>query len=146
MSRESTLAPPLGPIELQLQWRVVYARQFVGTEAVRARRAEGAKLRATCVVASGPIAPGQRVRIAGHDAGILLATCLSPTLGRWIGSALLDVRLAHPHVALTAETGAGPVSLLTCTAPLVDNLSLRIDPHKHTYATRDAETATPEPA
>jgi sarcosine oxidase subunit alpha len=143
--RASRIAASLTPIELQLQWRVVYARQFVGAEALRARRGEGAKVRVTCFVASGPIAAGQAVQVAGRDAGALLATCFSPTLGRWIGSALLDIRLAHPHLTLTVTTEAGPVSLETCTAPLVDNLSLRIDPHRHSYATRDAAAAATEP-
>jgi aminomethyltransferase len=139
--RESSLASPLTPIELQLQWRVVYAREFVGAAALRARRAEGAKVRATCVAAEKPIAAGQRVLLAGGHAGELLAACFSPTLGRWVGSALLDVRLAHPHLTLSVETEAGPVPLATCTAPLVDNLSLHIDPHTHSYATRSAPPA-----
>ena len=33
--RETALASPLTPIELQLQWRVVYARDFVGATALR---------------------------------------------------------------------------------------------------------------
>ncbi len=144
--RASPIASSLTPIELQLQWRVAYARQFVGAAALRARRGEGANVRATCVAASGPIAPGQPVQIAGHDAGALLAACFSPTLGQWIGSALLDIHLAHPHLTLTAATEGGQVSLETRSAPLVANLSLRIDPHKHTYATRDAVATTLEPA
>ena len=144
--RGTSLGASLTPIELQLQWRVVYAREFVGAEALRARRAEGPRARATCITAGGPIAPGQAVHIAGREAGTVLASCLSPTLGRWVGSALLDVRVAHPHVALTAMTGAGALPVETCTAPLVDNLSLRIDPHKHTYATRDAPATAGEPA
>ncbi|MGH7436353.1 MAG: glycine cleavage T C-terminal barrel domain-containing protein [Polyangiaceae bacterium] len=143
--RGSALAGSLTPIELQIQWRVVYAREFVGAEALRLRRAEGPRMRATCITADGPIAPGHAVHVAGREAGAVLASCLSPTLGRWIGSALLDVRVAHPHVVLAAKTETGAVPVETCTAPLVDNLSLRIDPHKHTYATRDAPATSGEP-
>ena len=71
------------------------------------------------------------------EVGEVLASCGSPTLGQTVGSALLFPRFAHPHLSLTATTDAGPVFLRTCTASLVDNLSLRVQPHKHSYATRD---------
>jgi len=125
----------LTPIELQLQWRVVYTREFAGVEALRARRAEGPKARVTCFTCSAPIAPGQRVRLAGMDGDIgeVLASCDSPTLGQTVGSVLLDIRVAHPHITFTA----GEHEIRTCTASLVDNKSLRIQPHKHSYATRN---------
>jgi glycine cleavage system aminomethyltransferase T len=136
--RETSLARPLTPIELQLQWRVAYDKDFVGAQALRARRAEGARVRATCFTADGPVAPGQKLQVAGQDAGEVLAARLSPTLGAWIGSALLAKRFAHPHVSLSASMEAGSVQLTTRTTPLVDNLSLHIDPHKHSFATREA--------
>src|SRR6185295_17212971 len=55
---------PLTPIELQLQWRVGYARAFVGAEALRAHRLS-AKVRATCFLTAEPIAPGTRVLLEG---------------------------------------------------------------------------------
>jgi glycine cleavage system aminomethyltransferase T len=136
--RETSLARPLTPIELQLQWRVAYDKDFVGAEALRSRRREGPAVRATCFTADGPVTPGQVLQVSGKDAGEVLAARFSPTLGAWVGSALLATRLAHPHVPLTASSDAGPVQLLTRTTPLVDNLSLHVDPHKHTYATREA--------
>jgi glycine cleavage system aminomethyltransferase T len=142
---ETALALPLTPLEMQLQWRVVYGREFVGAAALRARRAAGPRVRATCFVAEGPVAPGHRVRLAGHDVGEVLASCDSPTVGCVVGSALLELPFAHPHLALTAATPAGAVPLRTCTAPLVDNVSLRVDPHKHTYATRADGESPREP-
>ena len=124
--------------QLQLQWRVAYDKEFVGAEALRARRREGPAVRATCFTADGPVAPGQALQVAGKDAGEVLAATFSPTLGAWVGSALLATRVAHPHVPLTASSDAGPVQLTTRTTPLVDNLSLHVDPHKHAYATREA--------
>lgn len=136
--RETTILSPLTPIELQLQWRVVYTREFVGADALRARRAEGLKARVTCFVADEPIAPGQRVSLGSLVVGEVLAACQSPTLGKTVGSVLLSARFAHPHITFAA----GSQSLRTCTASLVYNQSLRIQPHKHSYATRDAmETA-----
>jgi glycine cleavage system aminomethyltransferase T len=135
--RETPLARPLTPIELQLQWRVAYASDFVGAEALRDRRAD-ARFRATCFTASGPVDAGQTIQRGDEDAGEVLASCFSPTLGTVIGSALLARGLAHPHLALSVRSGAGRTSLRTCTTPLVDNLSMRVDPHKHSYATREA--------
>jgi glycine cleavage system aminomethyltransferase T len=145
IQRDTPLVQPLTPIELQLQWRVVYEKDFVGVEALRTRRAEGANFRTTCFVADGPLSPGQPLRLGGEDAGEVLASCFSPTLGAGIGAALLSRRIAHPHVALSASAGAGVTSIKTCTTPLVDNLSMRIDPHKHSYLTRDSLPPRPEP-
>ncbi len=123
---------PLTPIELQLQWRIVYTREFFGAAALRARRAEGAKTRVTCFTSTDVVAVGQRVELDGIDVGEVLAVCASPTLGLTVGSALLERRVAHPHLTFSA----GSMTLRTCTASLVDNRSLEVDPHKHSYATR----------
>jgi aminomethyltransferase len=141
--RETALARPLTPIELQQQWRVAYDKVFVGSEALRARRAEGPRVRATSFTADGALAPGQTVQLGGDDAGEILAATFSPSLGAWVGTALLTRRLAHPHIELEATSEAGVVHLTTRTPPLIDNLSLHVDPHKHSFATRasPAETA-----
>jgi aminomethyltransferase len=132
--RDTDFVSPLTPIELQLQWRVVYTREFIGADALRSRRAEGLKARVTCFVADEPIAPGQRVHLGALEVGEVLASCESPTVGKTIGSVLLSARFAHPHLGLTA----GARLLRTCTASLVYNQSLRVQPHKHSYATRHA--------
>jgi aminomethyltransferase len=126
-------APVLTPIELQLQWRVGYTREFIGADALRARRAEGPKSRVTCFTSDEVVSAGQEVHLGDSNVGRVLAACASPTLGVTVGSALLDLRFAHPHLALRV----GELSIRTCTASLVDNRSLHIDPHKHSYATRN---------
>jgi aminomethyltransferase len=138
--RANDFVKTLTPIELQLQWRVVYTREFAGVGALRARRAEGPKARVTCFTSSSPITPGQRVQLPGFegDVGEVLASCPSPTLSQTVGSVLLDIRVAHPHIALVA----GDRELRTCTASLVDNVSLRVQPHKHSYATRNEAIPT----
>ena len=141
--RDTALARPLTPIELQLQWRVAYDREFVGSEALRARRAEGPRVRATSFTAEGPLSPGQPVRLGDDDVGEVLAASVSPTLGGWVGTALLARRLAHPHVELTSTSAGGPVRVTTRTPPLVDNLSLHVDPHKHSFATRATAISPP---
>ena len=139
--RETSLAAPLTPIELQLQWRVAYDREFVGAEALRARRAAGLTVRTTAFTADGSLPPGTALRFDDANVGEVLAATFSPTLGTWVGSALLQARVAHPHLPLTATTEAGPVQLTTRTTPLVDNVSLHLDPHKHAYAARAGVTA-----
>ncbi len=131
--RETNFVSKLTPVELQLQWGIVYTREFVGAEALRAHRAE-AKARVTCFVAEGPIATGQRIELAGEHVGEVLAACASPTLGHTVGAALLELRFAHPHVTFRARDPDLP--LRTVTASLVDNASLHVQPHKHSYATR----------
>jgi aminomethyltransferase len=134
--RETSLGEPLTPIELQLQWRVGYGKDFVGAEALRARRERGASVRATCFTADGPVAPGQAVMVHDREVGEVLAASESPTMGGWLGCALLRKRVAHPHVEVSIASVAGSVAAVTQTVPLVDNLSLRVDPNKHSYATR----------
>ncbi len=132
--RETSLASPLTPIELQLQWRVVATREFVGASAFRARRAAGARARVTCFTSASPVAPGALVRLGEHEIGEVLAARESPTLGVTVGVAMLELRFAHPHLDLAA----GGALLRTQTASLVDNASLRVHPLKHAYATRNA--------
>jgi aminomethyltransferase len=128
----------LTPIELQLQWRVTYSREFVGADALRARRSEGAKERVTCFVADGPVAPGQRVRLGALELGEVLTACASPTTQRTVGWALLARAFAHPHLDLEAVATDGALPLRTCPAFLFENLSLRVQPHLgHTYAKRE---------
>jgi glycine dehydrogenase len=135
--RASPLAHPLTPIELQLQWRVAYDKDFIGAEALRRRRAEGPTVRATSFTAGAPVPEGATLHVDDQNVGEVLAARFSPTLQAWVGSALLKRRFAHPHVPLSVSSDAGPVPVLTRTTPLVDNLSLHVDPHKHTFATRE---------
>jgi glycine cleavage system aminomethyltransferase T len=135
--RATSLVPRLTPLELQLQWRVAYAREFIGAAALRARKAEGARGRVTRFVAAAALAPGQRVFLGDVEVGEVLASAWSPTVGATVGSVLLATRFAHPHLDLVASTSEGDVALRTCSANLVDNLSLHVHPHLgHVYANR----------
>ena len=75
--------------------------------------------------------------------GEVLASWESPTLGLTVGVGVAGATLlAHPHLALSAESVAiGAIPLRTCTASLVDNVSLHVDPQEHSYATRNAPVA-----
>ena len=141
--RDTPLAQPLTPLELQLQWRVDYRRDFVGAEALRARRAAGVAVRATSFIASAPGATGDVMALDGERCGEVLVAAPSPTLGGFVGIALLRTRLAHPGLELEVAGPDGPVTARTRTPPLVLNRSLFIDPHRHSYRTRASETYPP---
>ena len=54
-----------------------------------------------------------------------------------IGVALLESAWAEPGLEL--GDADGQALLHTAVAPLVHNLSLYVDPQRHTYATRDED-------
>jgi aminomethyltransferase len=147
--RDTTLAQPLTPLELQLQWRVGWDRAFVGAEALRARRAQqlrapSSALRTVCVTAEHELEAGQGVRLGELPVGELLAAAWSLTRGQWVGIALVPRALAHPHLSvLSAVTGSGPVALRTQAPPLLDNRSLHVDPHRHSHRTREHDAFPP---
>jgi hypothetical protein len=58
--------------------------------------------------------------------------------------ALVPRAIAHPHMAvLSADTDAGPVALRTQAPPLLDNRSLHVDPHRHSYGARAHDAFPP---
>jgi glycine cleavage system aminomethyltransferase T len=137
-------ARPLTPLELQLQWRVAYDRDFVGAPALRARRAQGASHRATCFSAAQPIAPGAPISLAGRPVGEVLAAGWSTTRGELVGIALIEARYAHPRIDHFVAQGAeGEVPIRTRTPPLLNNRSLHVDPHRHVYEGRMRDVFPP---
>jgi glycine cleavage system aminomethyltransferase T len=142
--RDTERVSLLTAIEMQLQWRVGYDRDFVGVAALRARRAAGPAVRATCFTAEGPLSPGETVIHAGDVIGEVLAVGWSHTLGKVVGIALLETRYAHPRIDAFLVRGAqGEVPIRTRTPPLVNNRSLYVDPHRHAYQTRASDSFPP---
>jgi aminomethyltransferase len=137
-------APPdlaLTPLELQLQWRVSYDKDFVGAEALRARRQDGPRARATYFTAAANVTPGERITAGARDVGSVLASATSCTRGEQIGIALLERALAHPGIdRFVVQTLDGPVPLRTRTPPLVNNRSLSVDPHRHSGQRRNEDS------
>ncbi len=135
---------PLTPIELQLQWRVSYDKDFVGAEALNARRASGARGRTTCFTAAAPVAPGQRILYDGQLIGSVLAATQSCTRADAVGVGLLDTPVAHPGIdRFVVETPEGPVPIITRTPPLINNRSLHVDPNRHSARSREQDTFPP---
>lgn len=134
----------LTPLELQLQWRVDPEKDFEGAEALRERRKPGAARRLTCFVAGGPVRPRDPVRLDNGTIGSVLVADRSTIRGDWVGWALIDVDLAWPGIrSFCVASAEGPVPIETRSPPLLDNRSLFVDPHRHSFRTGDAEAFPP---
>jgi glycine cleavage system aminomethyltransferase T len=140
--RETGVVHPLTPIEMQLQWRLSYDRDVVGMDALRAHR-ESAKYRAASFCATQEVKPGQSIFLGENQVGEILAAAWSFTRAEFVGIALLSSSLSHPKIHLRARTEQGEAELVTQTPPLLNNLSLHIDPHRHSFKTRHTETFPP---
>lgn len=124
-------APRCSPIELQLQWRLAREdKQYVGRDALRARRVTH---RATALVASAALKPGDPVTYQDRAIGSVIEAQLSETIGLPIGLALIENELAHSGIDRFA---AGGVPVRTVSPPFVNNLSLYVNLQRDAWATR----------
>lgn len=120
----------LGPVELGLQWRLSPGKNYVGADAVRASKRAA---RLTCVVVDGAVKAGDAVLLGGQALGKLVTAAESPTLGKWVGAALLETQYAVPGISgLTV----GGQRARTASPPLINNRSLYVSPQRHTWADR----------
>lgn len=134
---------PLTPIELQLQWRVTFAGEGIGVEALRAHRARGANARVTTMVSRSEVKIGDDVRLDGQPVGTLLNVAWSTALNHWIALALIDLTCAVPGIdRFMVATTAGDVVARSVSPPVLNNASMFISPQMHSFATRD-EIALP---
>lgn len=131
------------PIELQLQWRVGYDRGFLGAEALRRRREQGsAAVRLTCFTAADAVTAGEEILWGDEVIGRVFASGWSHLRGDQVGAAFIRTKLAHPGIdRFAARTARGTrVAIRTRTPPLLNNRSLYVDQHRHSYATRATDT------
>lgn len=129
----------LTPLELGLQWRVSYRKEYVGSSALAAQRASGAARRITYLTAEGPLAEEDPVWLDGERIGRVLAAGASPIAGLTVGVGLIDRPFYHAGIdRFTA--GEGKVSVRTVSPPVLVNRSLYINPQRHAYATRGRDT------
>lgn len=132
------------PLELQLQWRVSYGKEYPGSAVLRERRAQGPSERLTCLVAPEAISQDDPVCYEEQVVGRLVNTGFSPVRGDWIGLALLARAWAHAGIAgLWVPRDAGHVPVRTVAPPVIDNRSLFILPQKHSYLTREEHRFPP---
>ncbi|MBX3190204.1 MAG: aminomethyltransferase family protein [Labilithrix sp.] len=121
------------PVELQLQWRTSFKKSFVGADALRERRARRDLRRATAVRSAVEMARGDDVTFEGARVGVMLDAGPAPTIGGFVGLALLDAAYAHAGVDRYAVRGA---RARTFSPPAINNRSQFVNPQKHSYATR----------
>lgn len=128
---------PVTPIELQLQWRVFYRKDFVGSHALKRRKREGPRERLTCLIASEMIAPGDEVRLDDTLVGRIVNAGYSHVRDDWIALALLDIAWAYPGIdRFVASREGTPISLRSVSPPVLTNRSLLVSPQLHSYSTR----------
>jgi glycine cleavage system aminomethyltransferase T len=125
----------LTPIELGLSWRVSFAKEYVGSSALRERRRAPKRRRVTAMRAASSLAPGDPVHEGATEIGSLLWAERSITLGDSVAIALLDEPYWHSGIDAYRVRGE-PVR--TVSAPLLTNRSLFVNPQKHAYADRAA--------
>lgn len=143
-ARREGQAPGVTPLELQLQWRVSYRKDFRGSAALRARRQEGARQRLTCVLSAEPLQAGDRVLFGDRELGPVVAAGHSATRGEWVGSALLDVAYAYPWIdRYEVARGGARQRIRTAAPPVIDNRSLHVNPQRHTFAGRGQDAFPP---
>lgn len=131
----------LGPLDLGLQWRVSYGKQYIGSSALVARRQTGAKQRAVCAVSrlSLPLS-AEIVSPNGTKIGRVLRSEHSPITDVHINMVLLDSPYAYAGIdsyrVMISESGSS-IPMLTVSPPVINNRSLYVNPQKHSYAARE---------
>ncbi len=127
----------LGPLELGLQWRVSYGKEYVGSAALTAHREAGATERVTCAIAKQPLQPGQVVSNAGGVIGRVLRAEYSPMLDAYVVMTLLHRAYAYSGIDVyTVEADGQSIPIRTVSPPVLNNRSLYVSAQKHSYATR----------
>jgi len=132
----------LSPIELGLQWRVSYNKEYVGAEALRAQRSAGVARRATYLIGKEPVMKGDGVWLDDERIGEVLTSGFSPTIESHVAVALLDRPYFHAGIdSFTAgKSKSDRSAVATVSPPVVNNRSLYINPQRHAYATRARDT------
>lgn len=129
----------LTPFELQLQWRLSHQKTaYPGADAVRALRNAGWSRRLTCFVMQDSVSAQEVITCDGEAVGSVLAAGYSPLRGDYVGKALLH--RPYWHAGLDAFR-VGNRTLKTISAPAIDNLSLKVNPYRHSYRTREGDLA-----
>jgi len=127
----------LTPLELQLQWRISTRKPFPGALAIEERRAEGMTRRLTHFAARDGVKTGDALHGPDAPVGEVMTVAFSPGAGGLVGTALLDISVAHPGIdEFFVRQGESTTPIRTVSSPLLVNRSLLVDPHRHSYSTR----------
>lgn len=120
------------PVELQLQWRVSHKKKYLGSDVV-VERQRAPRERLTWLIGEAPLAAFAEVRFEGERVGRVIEALDSVTLGAPVACAMLDIEVAHSGLS---GFEIGETRARSASAPLVDNLSMYVNPGRHSFATR----------
>jgi glycine cleavage system aminomethyltransferase T len=135
----------LTPLELQLQWRLRFSKDFLGKAALLRRKAAGITHRITALQSAEPIASGDTVRLGDRPIGTVLRAEPSITIGDFIGIGLLEQAYAHSGIdAYTVENAGAERPVRTVSAPFINNRS-RFIPELGSYHDRLTASDFPDP-
>jgi glycine cleavage system aminomethyltransferase T len=133
------------PLELALESRLSWTKDFFGKAALLQRKAAGITHRITALQSSAPFGAGDAVRGEGRVVGTVLHAARSRTIGEQIGIGLLEQSCAERGIdQFTVEHAGAPRPVRAVSAPFVNPRSFVIDPQQHSYHDR-AAMAFPDP-
>lgn len=132
------------PVELQLQWRLCYEKDYPGAARHRELRARGITHRAVLVASDHELHAGDEVRCGDTPIGRVIHAHYSPTRGDHLGIARLSLSYSAPglgaYAAIHEDAG---VEVRVVSAPAVNNRSVFVDPQRHAYRTRATQDFPP---
>ena len=128
----------LTPMELQLQWRISMQKEvYPGYEAIHTIRKNGWNRRLCAFITPYPINVDEVITCEDTSVGRVLAIGYSPLRKEFVGKALIDRPFWHAGLDCFR---VGDHSLITKSAPIINNLSISINPYLNSYLNRnDAE-------
>lgn len=129
----------LGPLELGLQWRVSYGKEYVGSAALAAQRKSGRKQRTVCALSRSLLPNSPVTTKQGEVIGRVLRSEHSPTIDAYMNMVLLDSAYAYSGLDsyVVKADDAPEIQILTVSPPVINNRSLYVNAQKHSYATRE---------
>lgn len=125
----------LGPLDLQLSWRLSRRKRYRGAEAALRPTSR----RTVHFVAPHAVERGDVVTLDDEPIGTIHACARSHTLGAHVGLAHVRKEVAHPALfplAVGAEGSGSSVALATCSVPWLNNRSLHVSPRESRYVER----------
>ncbi|MBN1980640.1 MAG: aminomethyltransferase family protein [Chitinivibrionales bacterium] len=120
--------------ELQIQWRVWYAKQFAFSEQLAAMQRKPLQRRLTAFFCRSAVDAHASIYCDELAIGFVMHAYPSVAAPGWIGHAMIDIPYACAGVrdyCVTNRSGRQP--LQTVSMPCINNRSLYVDPQIHTY-------------
>ena len=130
------------PVEMQLQWRVRYGRDFVGRAALRAQVQTRSGRRSLMLVSSTPMQAEDPVYLDGQRVGSVLVAAYSPIRDDFVAVGLVIPRCCYPGLT-GLSVGESTAFVRARSAPAVNNRSLWVNPQQHSFETRDIDAFAP---